>query len=49
MPEADHEHWLTYAEAGQLLGISAAAARMLAKRRGWPRRTPKCTGIERAC
>jgi hypothetical protein len=34
------ERWLTYAEVGQLLGISAAAARMLAKRRDWPRRTP---------
>jgi hypothetical protein len=32
--------WLTYAEAGQALGISAEAARQLAKRRGWPRRTP---------
>ena len=44
MPEADHERWLTYAEAGQLLGISGAAARMLAKRRGWPRRTPNMHG-----
>ena len=44
MPEADHERWLTYAEAGQLLGILAAAARMLAKRRGWPRRTPNMYG-----
>jgi hypothetical protein len=35
---------LTYVEAGQLLGISPAAARMLAKRRGWPRRTPNMYG-----
>jgi hypothetical protein len=44
MSESDEERWLTYAEAGQLLGISSAAARMLAKRRGWPRRTPNMYG-----
>jgi hypothetical protein len=44
MFESDEERWLTYAEAAQLLGISAAAARMLAKRRGWPRRTPNMYG-----
>lgn len=34
------ERWLTYAEAGDLLGISPEAARQLARRRKWPRRTP---------
>lgn len=32
--------WLTYAEAGQRFGVSQEAARQLAKRRGWRRRTP---------
>jgi hypothetical protein len=44
MPEADQDRWLSYAEVGQLLGISASAARMHAKRRGWLRRTPNAIG-----
>jgi hypothetical protein len=37
--------WLTYAEAGQALGgISPEAARQLARRRNWPRRTPNAYG-----
>jgi hypothetical protein len=44
MTESDQGRWLTYAEAGALLGISAQAARMLAKRRGWARRTPNAYG-----
>jgi hypothetical protein len=32
--------WLTYSEAGHRFGVSAEAARQLAKRRGWQRRTP---------
>ena len=44
MLELDQQRWLTYAEAGALLGISAQAARMLAKRRAWPRRTPNAYG-----
>jgi hypothetical protein len=44
MSEADQGRWLTYAEAGQLLGVSAQAVRMLAKRRGWSRRTPNAYG-----
>jgi len=44
MLELDQQRWLTYAEAGELLGISAQAARMLAKRRAWPRRTPNAYG-----
>jgi hypothetical protein len=44
MPEADLDRWLTYAEVGNLLGISASAARMHAKRRGWQRRSPNAVG-----
>jgi hypothetical protein len=47
MGESDEGRWLTYAEAGELLGISAQAARMFAKRHGWARRTPNAYG-ERA-
>jgi hypothetical protein len=36
----DEGQWLSYAEAGRVLGISPEAARQLARRRGWPRRTP---------
>lgn len=38
------ERWLTYRELGELLGCTANAARMLAKRRGWSRRTPNAYG-----
>ena len=38
--DQDDGEWLTYAAVGQALGISSEAARQLAKRRGWPRRTP---------
>src|SRR5947209_1384150 len=38
------EHWLTYAEVGQLFGISAEAARAMARRQKWPRRTPNDHG-----
>jgi hypothetical protein len=44
MLESDQDRWLTYAEAGELLGISTQAVRMLAKRRGWARRTPNAYG-----
>jgi uncharacterized coiled-coil protein SlyX len=37
--------WLTYAEAGKRLGITAAAARQLSRRRGWQRRTPNAYGV----
>jgi len=47
MPEPDEGRWLTYAEAGELLGVSSSAARMFAKRHGWARRTPNAYG-ERA-
>jgi hypothetical protein len=38
------ERWLTYAEVGQLLGISAEAARAMSRRQKWPRRTPNDHG-----
>jgi hypothetical protein len=38
--EQDQGRWLTYAEAGELLGISVDAARLRASRQGWSRRTP---------
>ena len=38
------EGWLAYAETGKVLGISAQAAHMRAKRRGWQRRTPNAYG-----
>jgi len=44
MTEPEPETWLTYAEIGQLFAITPSAARMLAKRRGWPRRTPNAYG-----
>ena len=34
------EHWLTYAEVADLFGISAEAARAMARRQKWSRRTP---------
>jgi len=40
MIEQDQGRWLTYAEAGEVLGISADAARLRARRQGWSRRTP---------
>ena len=40
----DSESWLTYAEAGELLGISAEAVRQKARRHKWPRRTPNTYG-----
>jgi hypothetical protein len=40
------ERWLTYAAAGELLGISPEAVRQLARRRGWPRRTPNAYGVQ---
>jgi hypothetical protein len=42
---SDGGEWLTYAEAGERLGISAAAARQLSRRRGWQRRTPNAYGV----
>lgn len=38
------EEWLTYLELGERLGITASAARMHARRRGWQRRAPNAIG-----
>jgi hypothetical protein len=35
--------WLTYGEAGRRFGVTPEAARQLARRRGWRRRTPNET------
>lgn len=47
MTESDEGRWLTYVEVGELLGVTSSAARMFARRHGWPRRTPNAYG-ERA-
>ena len=44
MSKADQGQWLTYLELGEQLGISASAARMHARRRGWHRRAPNAIG-----
>jgi hypothetical protein len=44
MPDQPEERWLTYREAGELLGISANAVRVRAQRARWPRRVPNMPG-----
>jgi hypothetical protein len=44
MTGSANERWLTYVEVGELLGCTPTAARMHAKRRGWPRRSPNMIG-----
>ena len=44
MSESQDDRWLTYVELGQLLGCTPTAARMYARRHGWPRRTPNMYG-----
>jgi hypothetical protein len=44
MTGSANEHWLTYVEVSELLGCTPTAARMHAKRRGWPRRSPNMIG-----
>jgi hypothetical protein len=39
-----HEHWLTYTEAAEKLGLTVNAVRALARRQGWPRRSPNVIG-----
>jgi len=46
MSEPEAGRWLTYTEAGNLLGISSEAVRQLARRRSWPRRTPNAYGVQ---
>lgn len=38
------EHWLTYAEAADKLGLTVNAVRALARRQRWPRRSPNVIG-----
>ncbi len=38
------DNWMTYADAGRRLGISAIAARSLARRHDWPRQIPNKPG-----
>ena len=44
MTGSTNERWLTYVEVGELLGCTLTAARMHAKRRGWPRHSPNMIG-----
>jgi hypothetical protein len=45
MSDDEAERWVTYAEAGKLLGISSEAARQMAQRRNWQRRTRNEPGV----
>src|SRR4051812_17207973 len=38
------EHWLTYAEAADKLGLTVNAVRALARRQRWSRRSPNVIG-----
>jgi hypothetical protein len=42
--DPDAGQWVTYAQAGRLLGISPEAVRAIARRRGWARQTPNEIG-----
>jgi hypothetical protein len=44
LDQVDEDRWLSYAEAGELLGVSAEAIRVRARRHKWPRRTPNERG-----
>jgi hypothetical protein len=46
MSEDGQDRWLTYAQVGELLGITSSAARMHARRRGWQRRAPNAIGAQ---
>ena len=39
-----NEHWLTYTAAAEKLGLTVNAVRALARRQGWPRRSPNVIG-----
>src|SRR3954471_11002692 len=43
--QSDNNCWMTYAEAGELLGLSKEAIRALARRHGWPRQSPNGIGL----
>jgi hypothetical protein len=38
------DHWLTYIEAAELLGISSEAVRAIARRQKWPRQSANAVG-----
>src|SRR4051794_17392168 len=38
------DHWLTYVEASDFLGVSPEAVRALARRQKWPRQRPNAIG-----
>ncbi len=38
------DRWLTYIEAGDLLGLSPEAVRSIARRQKWPRQSPNAVG-----
>ena len=38
------DRWLTYIEAGELLGLSPEAVRSIARRQKWPRQSPNAIG-----
>src|SRR3954464_11996524 len=42
--QSAHEQWLTYSEAAEKLGLTVNAVRALARRQGWPRRSPNVIG-----
>ncbi len=39
-----NDHWLTYTEAAEKLGLTVNAVRALARRQGWHRRSPNVIG-----
>src|SRR3954453_15983992 len=43
--QSNNDRWMTYAEAGELLGLSKEAIRALARRHGWPRQSPNGIGL----
>src|SRR4051812_41682926 len=43
--QSNDDRWMTYAEAGELLGLSKEAIRALARRHGWPRQSPNGIGL----
>src|SRR3954454_24342416 len=42
--QSTDDRWLTYIEAGELLGLSPEAVRSIARRQKWPRQSPNALG-----
>jgi hypothetical protein len=40
----DGAAWLTYRQAAAELGVTPEAVRAMARRKGWPRRSPNAAG-----